>query len=363
MKFEPPSPSRGSGERSRSNSPSRLAKASARGRSPAPLRAYSPDPDRPEPPSPHREPPPPEAKPQRPAVKGSGAVKNVFKSGLTFASATKAAAAPFKAAWAAAASGFRLASAMLRDVIPPQRPVVRLAVAPIGAALIRTLVVAVIIPPQGPVRFLAPTMPDCLLGHTSRASEPRRAALVVARDILSLLPIPSLLPAASPLLIPAFERVPASGDLVQTVDRIVAVPLFSASPPSFSDQHDGWLHWITLAAASSLVYVMVAHAVNRVRTYRATMPRHVLDSLMAASPRLRSGALELRRLGPVGSKRKLDSDVVLRHGPAPAERQSVAFAQALAKSLAVDQHRDKWGFFPKVVGFFPIRILVHFVAF
>jgi len=178
----------------------------------------------------------------------------------------------------------------------PDRPIVRLAAAP-AAALIRTFVVAIAIPPAGPAFFLAPTEPDSLLGHVSTTSDARRAALAVARGVLALLPVPSLRGDASPLLIPAFERVPASGDPVQTVDRIVAVPIFTGTP-AFDLSHDGWLQWITLAAASSLVYVMVAHAINRVRTYRATIPREVLDSLMSVSSRLRSGALEPRRIHP-----------------------------------------------------------------
>ena len=43
---------------------------------------------------------------------------------------------------------------------------------------------------------------------------------------------------------------------------------------------------------------MAAHAVNRVMTYRQTVPRSVLDDLMAASTRLRSGARETKRLAP-----------------------------------------------------------------
>jgi hypothetical protein len=142
---------------------------------------------------------------------------------------------------------------MLRDV--PQRPVVHLAAAP-AAALIRTLVIAIVIPPEGPPRFLAPRVPDSLIGSVSPAAAPRKAALAVARAVLSLLPVPALHAHADPLLIPAFERVPAAGDPVQTVDRVVAVPLFSPGLPPFSDDHDGWLHWITLAAASSLLYVL-----------------------------------------------------------------------------------------------------------
>ena len=207
----------------------------------------------------------------------------------------------------------------------PDRPIVRLAAAP-AAALIRTFVVAIAIPPAGPAFFLAPTEPDSLLGHVSTTSDARRAALAVARGVLALLPVPSLRDA---LLIPAFERVPASGDPVQTVDRIVAVPIFTGTP-AFDPSHDGWLHWITLAAASSLVYVMVAHAINRVRTYRATIPREVLDSLMSVSSRLRSGALEPRRIHP-SPKRELPS--VPADPRAPPRR----FADALAKTLAVDE--------------------------
>ena len=222
----------------------------------------------------------------------SNAVGSIFKTGVTFSSAAKAAAAPFRAAWAAAAAGVRVASAMLRDA--PQRPIVHLATAP-AAALIRTLVIAIVIPPEGPPRFLAPCAPDSLIGLVSQASDSRKAALAVARAALSLLPVPALHDA---LLIPAFERIPSTGDLVQTVDRVVAAPIFSAVPPPFSGDHDNWLQWITLAAASSMLYALVAHAINRVRTYRATVPRVVLDSLMNASSRLRSGALGPRRPSP-----------------------------------------------------------------
>jgi hypothetical protein len=94
-------------------------------------------------------------------------------------------------------------------------------------------------------------------------------------------------------------RMPAA--MARSARAIAAGPpqlvasLATAPPPVASG-----LHWITLAAASSLLYVLDldAHAVNRVRTYRATIPRVVLDSLMNASSRLRSGALELRRLSP-----------------------------------------------------------------
>ena len=233
---------------------------------------------------------------------------------------------------------------MLRDV--PQRPVVHLAAAP-AAALIRTLVIAIVIPPEGPPRFLAPRVPDSLIGSVSPAAAPRKAALAVARAVLSLLPVPALHAHADPLLIPAFERVPAAGDPVQTVDRVVAIPLFSPGLPPFSDDHDGWLHWITLAAASSLLYVLVAHAVNRVRTYRATIPRVVLDSLMNASSRLRSGALELRRLSPAARPAKRaragddGHDLSLRHRGSPPALAPARFADALAQSLAVDEHLRK----------------------
>ena len=220
----------------------------------------------------------------------------------------------------------------------PDLPIVRLAAAP-AAALIRTFVVAVVISPDGPARFLAPAEPDCLPGHISTTSDARRAALSVARGVLALLPVPSLQPAASPLLIPAFEKVPASGDLVQTVDRIIAAPIFSASTPPFSPGHDGWLHWVTLAAASPLVYVIVAHAINRVRTYRATIPREVLDSLTTASSRLRSGAVEPRRIH--SSAKRAPPPAPLPNpkrgaasSPTPAPRR---FADALAKTLAVDE--------------------------
>ena len=263
-------------------------------------------------------------------------MQSLFKAGITFASGSKAAAATFKSAWATASTCFRFASAMLQATVAP-RPVVHLAAAPVGA-LIRTLVIAVVISPQGPARFLAPLEPDSLLGHTSHSSDVRRAALAVAQEILSGLPIPSLQSGA--LLIPAFERVPASNDPFQTVDRVVAVPIFSRMVPPFSAAHDGWLQWVSLAAASSLVYMMVAHAVNRVRTYRATIPRSTLDALVAASSRLRSGALELRRLSPparpVKRAREESASASIRHSstpPAPERR----FAEALAQSLAVDE--------------------------
>jgi hypothetical protein len=304
-------------------------------------------------PSPRREPLPPDAIPEKPAVRqasgvqqaASDAARLVFKSGVTFSSAANAASAPFRSAWSAAAAGIRVVSAMLRDV--HQRPIVHLAAAP-AAALIRTLVVAIVIPPEGPPRFLAPRVPDSLVGSVSSAADPRKAALAVARAVLSILPVPALHahddPLLNPLLIPAFERVPASGDPVQTVDRVIAVPLFSANPPPFSSDHDGWLHWVTLAAASSLLYALVAHAVNRVRTYRTSIPRVVLDSLMNASSRLRSGALEPRRLSPATRpiKRALpgadDHDVSLRHRGSPPALEPARFADALAKSLAVDEH-------------------------
>ena len=263
-------------------------------------------------------------------------MQSLFKAGITFASGSKAAAATFKSAWATASTCFRLASAMLQATVAP-RPVVQLAAAPVGA-LIRTLVIAVVISPQGPARFLAPLEPDSLLGHTSHSSDVRRAALAVAQEILSGLPIPSLQSGA--LLIPAFERVPASNDPFQTVDRVIAVPIFSRTVPPFSAAHDGWLQWISLAAASSLVYMMVAHAVNRVRTYRATIPRSTLDALVAASSRLRSGALELRRLSPsarpVKRAREESASASIRHSSTPLAPER-PFAEALAKSLAVDE--------------------------
>ena len=261
---------------SRSTTPtSTLADNAARGKSPAPPRSFSPSHiPGPRVPSPRREPPPPDAKPQKPAVRRAGekAAQSLFKTGLTFASATKGAAATFRAAWAAAAAGLRSAAAMLRTAAASSRPIVHLAATP-AAALFRTLVIAVVISPQGLVRFLAPLEPECLLGRVLHQMGARRAALAVARDVLAALPIPMFSADASPLLIPAFERVPSSSDLTQVVDRIVAVPIFSSDVPPFSADHDGWLHWTTLAVASSLVYMMVAHAVNRVRTYRAVIPR------------------------------------------------------------------------------------------
>lgn len=271
----------------------------------------------------------------------SNAVGSIFKTGVTFSSAAKAAAAPFRAAWAAAAAGVRVASAMLRDA--PQRPIVHLATAP-AAALIRTLVIAIVIPPEGPPRFLAPCAPDSLIGLVSQASDSRKAALAVARAVLSLLPVPALHDA---LLIPAFERVPSAGDLVQTVDRVVAAPIFSAVLPPFSGDHDNWLQWITLAAASSMLYALVAHAINRVRTYRATVPRVVLDSLMNASSRLRSGALGPRRPSPAErpiKRARADADgseLSLRHRGALPALAPARFADALATSLAVDEHLRK----------------------
>ena len=292
---------------SRAPSPSaRLAEKSTRGRSPAPPRSFSPTSARgdPSPPRP-RQPLPPDARPVRPAVKGGAgaeAVRKILGAGIAFSSTTKAAAAPLRRTWAAAAAALRSASAMFQGFAAQARPVVHLAAAP-AVALIRTFVVVVVFSAQGPARFLVPRESDCLVGHVSSEPAARQAALTVARGVLSLLPIPKLHAAASPLLIPAFERIPASGDPVHTVDRVVAVPLFSGDPPPFSGSHDGWLHWITLAAASPLIYVMVAHAINRVRTYRATIPRSILDALMSASTRLRSGALELRRLGSSSRKR------------------------------------------------------------
>jgi hypothetical protein len=333
---------------SRSTTPtSALAANSARGKSPAPPRGFSPSHiPGPRLPSPRREPPPPDAVPLKPVVRRAGdkAAQSLFKAGIAFASTTKAAAATFRAAWATAASGLRLASAMLHAAAGPSRPIVQLAMAP-STALFRTLVIAVVISPQGPVRFLAPLEPECLIGRVSHQAGARRAALAVARDILAVLPVPLLSTDTSPLLIPAFERVPSSSDLTQTVDRIIAAPIFSADVPPFSADHDGWLHWATLAAASSLVYMMVAHAVNRVRTYRAVVPRTVLDSLMSTSARLRSGARGLRRISPapraIKRAREQDSDVALRHQATPPAPPPARFADALAKTLAVDEMLKK----------------------
>jgi hypothetical protein len=278
-------------------------------------------------------------------------VKKILGAGIAFSNTTKAAAAPLRRTWAAAAAALRSAAAMFQEAAAQARPIVHLAAAP-AAALIRTFVVVIVFSAQGPARFLAPREPECLIGHVSSAPAARQAALAVAREVLSLLPIPKLHTAASPLLIPAFERIPASGDFVHTVDRVVAVPFFSDGPPPFSSSHDGWLHWLTLAAASPLIYVMVAHAINRVSTYRATIPRPVLDALMSASTRLRSGALELRRLGSPARKRapspssgsaskrsapeagvSLGRPATAAPSPAPSR-----FSDALAKSLAVDEH-------------------------
>ena len=277
-------------------------------------------------------------------------MKKILSAGIAFSSTTKAAAAPIRRTWAAAAAALRSAASMFQGAAAQARPIVHLAAAP-AAALIRTFVVVIVLSARGPARFLAPREPECLIGHVSSDPAARQAALAVAREVLSLLPIPKLHAAASPLLIPAFERVPASADLVHTVDRVVAVPFFADGPPPFSSSHDGWLHWLTLAAASPLIYVMVAHAVNRVSTYRATVPRPVLDALMSASTRLRSGALELRRLGSPARKRAPSSSAgsaskrsapeagvslgrPAAAAPSPAPSR---FSDALAKSLAVDE--------------------------
>ena len=355
------SPSRDRASRSPSSgarlAEKRLAEKSTRGKSPAPPRSYSPTSARGEPSPPRlRDPPPPDALPIRPAVRRSGgaaAVKKVLGAGIAFS-----AAAPFRRAWAAAAAVVRSASAMLHAAAAQTRPVVHLAAAP-SAALIRTLVVVTVISAGGPARFLAPLEPDCLLGHVSSEPAARQAALAAARVVLSLLPVPAL--QASPLLIPAFERTPASGDPFQTVDRIVAVPFFAEAPPPFADAHGGWLQWLTLAAASPLIYAIVAHAINRVRTYRPTIPRPVLDALMSASTRFRSGAIELRRLGSparavkrapspdLGSKRALSppvgpaskrpaTDAALRHAASRPGQMPASFSDAITKSLAVDEH-------------------------
>ena len=298
-----------------------------------------------------RQPLPPDAQPVRPAVKrstGSAAVSKILGAGVAFSSATKAAAVPLRRAWAAAAAVLRSASAMLRGAAAQARPIVHLAAAP-AAALIRTFVVVIVFSAEGPARFLVPREPECLIGQVSSAPAARQAALSVARGVLSLLPVPALQAQASPLLIPAFERTPASGDPVHTVDRVVAVPFLTENPPPFSDLHDGWLHWITLAAASPLIYVLVAHAINRVSTYRATIPRPVLDALMSASTRLRSGALELKRLSPAARKRALSPSsgptstrpspgASLGHSATAPSAPPLRFADALAKSLAVDEH-------------------------
>ena len=340
-----------------SSAAARLVEKSTRGRSPAPQRGFSPTSARGEPSPPRpRQPLPPDAQPLRPAVKkagGSEAVKKILSAGIAFSSATKAAAAPFRRAWAAAAAGLRSASAMLQGAAAQARPIVHLAAAP-AAALIRTFVVVVVFSSTGPARFLVPREPESLLGHVSSEPAARQAALAVARGVLSLLPVPGLQARASPLLIPAFERTPAAGDSVHTVDRVVAVPFLTEHPPPFSDLHDGWLQWITLAAASPLIYVMVAHAINRVRTYRATIPRPVLDALMSASTRLRSGALELRRLSPAARKRSpspslgssakrpaIESGISLGHSSSAPTPPPSRFADALANSLAVDEHLRK----------------------
>ena len=90
--------------------------------------------------------------------------------------------------------------------------------------------------------------------------------------------------------------------------------------------------------------MMVAHAINRVRTYRAVIPRAVLDSLMSTSSRLRSGARDLRRISPAAravKRARPDPDVALRHQGTPQAPPPARFADALAKTLAVDEMLKK----------------------
>lgn len=171
--------------------------------------------------------------------------------------------------------------------------------------------------------MLLPNMPNAMLAVESTTEETRKAAVAAAGELLSQLPL--RLPDASVHLLPAFESVPAESSGTHCVDRVVALPLMEGPLPQLMGDGSTWLCWVAAAAVTSAVFAITAHAVNRVKTYRQSIPRAVLDDLMAASTRLRSGARETKRLAPPMLTM-------------PNATSGESFERRLAHSLAADEH-------------------------
>ena len=166
-----------------------------------------------------------------------------------------------------------------------------------------------------------PSLSGTLVGSEQVSGGPRKAAVAAAQTLLDQLPL--RLSAGDSFLLPAFERVPAEGSHSSCVDRVVALPFFGDELPTILPDGTSWLQWIAVAALTSGVYALAAHAVNRALSYRPTIPKTALDQIFAASTRLRSGAREARLIAP-------------SFAPIPTASSGKSFAVAMAESRAAD---------------------------
>ena len=260
---------------------------------------------------------------------GAGTASKLFASGSAFvpkaegASATASSTPQSSHVWAMFAFLFGHVRSMTMRIAGAARPALQLG-KHASAAVVRTFLVVICAIPGQPVQFLAPLAANALIGEESSTAEARDAAVAVAKTLLASLPLSPF--SDDPMLFPSFEIVPSSDDAHSTVDRVIVLPIYTEQQkPRILPEGTEWMQWAALATATSLVFALVAHAVNRAKTFRATISRDVLDQLLAASTRFRSGARELR-FAPLA----VEMPTVSASGK--------SFATRLGESLAADEH-------------------------
>ena len=324
-----PAPKREDGQRPKHEQGRKPSKSKSRSRSRSPIQFDDKPAGKDGKGATRHEPAKPDATPGKSNVKGAPSnMAKLFVAGSSLVPKADAAATSAVSSWGSLAYTsfavlFGHARAMTMTIAGAARPVLLLGTrAP--TAVVRTFLVIVSAIPDQPVRLLAPLMANALIGSESSEAESRDAALTVAKQLLSVLPLSPF--AEEPMLFPSFEIIPTTADEHSTVDRIVVLPIHSQRDlPEFTLDGPTWLTWMALAAATSAVFALVAHAVNRAKTFRATISREVFEQLLSASTTFRSGARELR-FAPVASEDPKPSDA------------GKTFEQLLGYSLAADEH-------------------------
>ena len=178
------------------------------------------------------------------------------------------------------------ARAMVVTIANRARPAIDLLLPAVNS--VRTVVIPVLLRQVGEPLFLVPRGLNLILEATASSTN-RDAACELATRLIASLPVPALRDARR--CIPAFEHMPAVGDPTACVTRVMSAPIVSDTIPLLDRDGDDWLVWVSLTLLSaSLVYLYAALALARARTYLPTISREVLDELLAASTRLRTGA-------------------------------------------------------------------------
>lgn len=156
--------------------------------------------------------------------------------------------------------------------------------------MVRTILFVVAFATEKAPLFLAPSDYNHVISKAHPTALTRSAAVAVAHALAMTVALPGVDPSLQ--CMPVFESVPAAGDPLAGVDRVVALPLRQAAAiAAFSVSHlaaAGW-SWAALALlAGTLAFPLATFALARIRTYRSTASPEVLHELFAAQSRYRS---------------------------------------------------------------------------